>query len=180
MNRRKWGVNAHTDEFQRTATGEYVYTGSYYAYQDRGKRRLRAMGELVAVWAVAFAATVAAGCIPGTGMENRAYAVLPYAIQLVASVSLGWGVIRLAAGGDPLRAYVYDETAGRIPRRAIVSAVGCALTALGELLGLLFAGEDETFLAVISFFGLEILAFFGFLLTNRVLSGLHWEKADGI
>ncbi|MCD7754469.1 MAG: hypothetical protein LUH41_08050 [Clostridiales bacterium] len=180
MARRKWGVNAHTDEFQQTATGEYVYTGSHYAYQDRGKSRLRAMAELVILWAVSFAATIAAGCISGTGMENRAYAVLPYAVQLAASVSLGWGVVRLAAGGDPLRAYVYDETAGRIPRRAVVAAVGCAVTALGELLGLLFAGEGETFLPVICFFGLEILAFSGILLTKRALSKLQWEKADGI
>ncbi|MCC8182312.1 MAG: hypothetical protein LIO45_04970 [Clostridiales bacterium] len=179
MARRKWGVNAHTDEYQRTATGEYVYTGSYYAYQDRGKSRLRAMAELVALWAVSFAATVAAGCIPGTGMEDRAYAVLPYAVQLAASVSLGWGVLRLAAGGDPLRAYVYDETAGRIPRRAVVTAAGCALAALGELLGLLLAGEGESFLPVICYFGLEILVFSGTILTKWKLSKLCWEKTDG-
>ncbi len=180
MARRKWGVNAHTDEFQQTATGEYVYTGSHYAYQNRGKSRLRAMAELVILWAVSFAATIAAGCISGTGMENRAYAVLPYAVQLAASVSLGWGILRLAAGGAPLRAYVYQETVGAIPRRGAISAIGCGLPDLGALLGLLFAGEGETFLPVICFFGLEILAFSGILLTKRALSKLQWEKADGI
>lgn len=178
MARRKWGVNAHTDEFQRTAAGGYVYTGSYYAYRSGGKGRVRALAELVTLWAVSFAATIAAGCIPGTGMESRAYALLPYAVQLVASVTFGWGILRLAAGGDPLRAYVYEETVGAIPRRGAISAIGCGLTALGELLGLIFAGTGEGVLPILAFFALEALAFAGIMLARRLISRLCWAEAE--
>ncbi|MCD8052104.1 MAG: hypothetical protein LUE89_10570 [Clostridiales bacterium] len=176
---RKWGVNAHTDEFHRTASGEYVYTGGHYAYQGGGRSRRRAMAGLVALWAASFAATVAAGCIPGTGMQQRAYVILPYVVQMVASVSLGWGIGRLVTGGDPLRAYVYEETVGSIPRRALVAAVGAALTILGELLDVFLAGGGEELLPVLGLLCLEILAFLGIFSVRRALSKMRWEKIGG-
>ncbi len=174
MAKRKWGVNAHTDEFQQDASGKYVYTGNYYAWQPECGSRTRAMVKLILYWIASFALIVAAGCVPDAGMEDRAYIIIPYAVQIIASVSVGWGAFRLAFAGDPLMAYVYDETAASIPIRAMITIVGAGLTCLGEVFNLILNGSESPRSAAVLLIA-EAASLILTILIRRSLQKMSWK-----
>lgn len=120
---------AYLDHFTKTASGEYVYAGGYYAFQDAGKSRKRALAELWICWGCATAAILAGGCIPAPGVGSCAYVLIPYVAAVIAAFSMLWAVGQLTAGGDPLREYVYRDSVEKLPRRSLATAV-CALLAL--------------------------------------------------
>lgn len=175
MDREKKGRRAYLEDFQKNVAGEYVYTGEYYVYQERGKSRRRALAELWLLCGLLAAAAVGAGCVPDLWM-GRPYLILPYAAGLAAAASLCWGLGRLSAGGDPLRAYVYQQTVCKLPVRAAVTAVCAGLTLAGTLCAVIFTKTDGEKLNFLLFFGLEFVVFSAAMGTKMKLSKLVWSK----
>lgn len=166
----------YLNQFHRTASGEYVYSGEHYTFQSQGKSRRRAMTELWLSCTVAVAAVVAGGCIPAPGVGNCAYVLIPYVAAVIAAVSGIWSLGQLTAGGDPLRAYVYDDTVKKLPLRLILTAVFAGVSCLGEGLFLLLnGGQGKTGFAVL-FLVLEAAATLAAVLGRWAFSRLTWSK----
>ncbi|MGM9537966.1 MAG: hypothetical protein ACI3VN_06500, partial [Candidatus Onthomonas sp.] len=153
--KKRQGRRSYLNDFQQNAAGEYLYTGAHYTFVEQGKNRRRFLTELWLLCGVALAAAVAGGCIPGSGMDQCFYVMLPYAAGLVGAISLCWGLGRLTAGGDPLRAYVYEQTVEKLPGRAMVTAVMAGLTLLGSLVRLILSGFSGKVWGSLLFFALE-------------------------
>jgi hypothetical protein len=109
-------------------------------------------------------------------MANCPYVILPYVVGFVSAVSLCWGLGRLTAGGDPLRAYVYEASVKAIPQRAMLTAVFAGLAVLGEGVYLLLHGSsNETFYSFF-FVVLEILTCLFALLSKQGVKKQKWKK----
>ena len=174
--RKARGLRAHLNDFQRTASGEYVYTGATYALSENtGRSRTSALRQLWYFGGLALALTVVQGCIPAGGMLDCAYVLLPFAAELFSAASVIWALVRLTANPDPIREYVYSAAAEPLPRRGGFTAAFAGLACAGELVfALLHRGENTAGTWILA----VLMAVTGAsaLLLRRSARTLHWEK----
>lgn len=171
--KKKHRRHGELDYFVKDEQGRYRYAGACYAAAHKGGHRAPAILLLLGAGAAASAA--GAGFLPAPGMEGCLYVLLPYVAGLAGAVSVLWGAVRLLAGGDPLREYVYDATAGRLPRRTLVAAGTAGAAVLGEILYLLLRGGWSGSAA--AFLALELCSLTLSLLTRRHLGTMSWKKS---
>ncbi len=172
----KKGRRAYLNDIKMNESGKYVYEGTCYFWNEEGESRCRVLVRLWILCGVLVVAAVAAGCIPAPGMGNCIYLVLPYALEVIAAVGVCWGLGRLTFGGDPLREYVYQATAEKIPGRSALAAVLAVLTAAGEIIYVIQNGmQDDAGMFALCLI-LEGAAAVSAVYLRRVVSGLSWDK----
>ena len=88
--KKRRGRRAYLEDFQKTATGEYVYTGKLHYYETQGLERRQALLRLWLLTGAIAAAVVVSGCVPAAGMSNTFYVLLPYAGALLSAASVVW------------------------------------------------------------------------------------------
>ena len=174
--KKRRGRRDYLNDFRQNAAGEYLYTGEHYAFVEQGKSRRRFLTELWLLCGGALVAAVAAGCIPAAGMDSCFYMLIPYAAGLMGAVSLCWGLGRLTAGGDPLRAYVYQETVEKLPSRAALTAAAAGLTMIGAVIRLICSGFDGKMWDSFLFLGLEAAVLGLSLLMRGRIHRQTWTK----
>ena len=89
--KKRRGRRAYLEDFQKTATGEYVYTGKLHYYETQGLERRQALLRLWLLTGAIAAAVVVSGCVPAAGMSNTFYVLLPYAGALLSAASVYGG-----------------------------------------------------------------------------------------
>lgn len=147
----------YLNDFRKDLNGNYQYTGSYRSYCGKMPRK-KAMALLWLLCGGAAAALMAAGFVPAPGAMERFYVLVPYTVALVAQVSVIWALVRLTAGGEPLRSYVYEQTIGQMSMRCLVSALFAAVAAAGECVDLSLHGAQDAAGAAATFIGLVVAA----------------------
>lgn len=155
--KKKKGRRAYLDHFQKEGN-DYVYKGKSIDWPAGGMTRKRALLTLWLCIALGAICAVAGGCIPGTGIGNCAYVLLPYMVWLMLEVSMLWSLCRLTAAKSPIRDYVYKQTVVRLGGLGIAGAVSAGVTAAAQCLNLLsgaFAGTNisGTLFLVLAFAG---------------------------
>lgn len=131
--KKKKGRRAYLDAFQKDEKGNYVYRGELYVWQDEEKKLKQ---ELIRLWGLCILMLVslaAAGCVEAPGAVNCAYVLIPYTVNFVSGISVCLGLYHLTAGGNPLRAYIYQKSVAQLPGRAVLTAVAAAAGMAGEL-----------------------------------------------
>lgn len=130
-------------QFERSASGEYVYTGNLYAYSEKNTAR---RSTLISYWipaAVMAAASFCQGFLPASGMLNCAYVILPFIAGFLCAVSAVWALVKLSTAKEPLREYVYSATVQVLPVRALFTLVFAVASVIGECVFLLTHGLTE-------------------------------------
>ena len=117
---------AYLKDFKTDDSGRYSYQG----------KTLHSSRELSS-YQKEIRTSLAAGCIPGTGMEGHVLMLLPYALGIGCTVRILWILGRLLVNGNSLREYVYKATAEKLdgylmaaqvlPVLAAVDAVICMI-----------------------------------------------------
>lgn len=143
------------EHIQKNAAGEYVYVGDHYRYCGETPRR-RALSLLWIGAGGSALCILGAGLLPAPGMTGYWYVTVPYVLSLAAAVSLLWGLGQISAGGEPIRAFVYDTAWRRLPRRAVLTAGLAGLSTLGMGIFLLLHGPGERLLPAAGFLGLML------------------------
>lgn len=173
--KKRRGRRAYLEDFQKTASGEYVYTGTLHHYPDGGRfSRAQALARLWAAAAAMAALALLGGFLPAAGMQNTFYVILPWAAGLVSVGSVVWLMCRLTAGGNPLRDYVHAATVGRFGVRGGAVTACAALTAAGELLCLALQGAGGSLAASLVFLASQGLLFAAGLWWLRFTRRLEW------
>ncbi len=171
-NKKRRGRRAYLDDFQKTASGDYVYVGKSFAWRSQRKP------ALIRLWrcsAVSSAAALAAGCIPNVGMERGcAWVLLPYVGALIAAFSALWAVGRLSNGGDPVREYVYKATVKQLPVRTILTEIFSGVAILGEVVSFFLPSFTGKIPWGCLFIGLEGLTFAAAEVARRTTVRLEW------
>lgn len=171
---KKRGRRAYLNDFERDLTGKYRYRGSHYRYTgslSRGR-------ALAALWGLSLGTLVlllAAGMLDGPGLGRCFYVLIPYAAAFVASICVVYTVGRLSFNDDPLREYVLEQTARRLPVRSTVTLALSAVSAAGGAVYLALNGVNgQRVLFVVLCAG----AFAAQMVLRRQLKQMDWEKLE--
>lgn len=167
--------HAYLDDFEKDLNGNYQYRGAHYYYkgtQPRGK-------ALVGLWVLCGGGTaclLAAGFVHGATAHAPFWLLLPYMAGLLAGVYVLYLLVRLTAGGDPLRAYIHEQTAQKLPGVCLAAAVLAALTAVAQLVQLALGGQNLA--ARLLFAALQTVAAAAFIRANKRFKVLKYEKQE--
>lgn len=175
--KKRSGRRAYLDNFRRSASGEYIYTGDYYTYiNSGGKPRKRALAELWAPAAACAAASLASGCLSANGAGNCIYVLLPYILELALAASVVWGMAKLSSGGDPIREYVYEASVPKLPRRAAACAIFALAGLVGEGVFLLLHGFGGKTAATLVYLALKLAAASIAMVFRGNIKRFEWQK----
>lgn len=167
--------HAYLDDFEKDLNGNYQYRGAHYYYkgtQPRGK-------ALAGLWVLCGGGTaclLAAGFVHGATAHAPFWLLLPYMAGLLAGVYVLYLLVRLTAGGDPLRAYIHEQTAQKLPGVCLAAAVLAALTAAAQLVQLALGGQNLA--ARLLFAALQTVAAAAFIRANKRFKALKYEKQE--
>ena len=167
--------HAYLDDFEKDLNGNYQYRGAHYYYkgtQPRGK-------ALAGLWVLCGGGTaclLAAGFVHGATAHAPFWLLLPYMAGLLAGVYVLYLLVRLTAGGDPLRAYIHEQTAQKLPGVCLAAAVLAALTAAAQLVQLALGGQNLA--ARLLFAALQTVAAAAFIRASKQFKALKYEKQE--
>ena len=142
--RKRGSRRAYLRDFKPDENGNYTYSGRIYRNTSGPDVLRHSLMTAIGVFSVAFVLELAAGFLPGTGMEGHILMLLPYALGMAATARILWIFLRIlrqagpagsgaqGAGGrendaqntgNPessaqaacLRKYVYDATVNKLP-----------------------------------------------------------------
>ena len=167
--------HAYLDDFEKDLNGNYQYRGAHYHYKGT-KSRGRALAALWVLCGGGGALVVAAGLVPGATAYAPFWLLLPYMAGLLAGVYVLYLLVRLTAGGDPLRAYIHEQTAQKLPGVCLAAAVLAALTAAAQLVQLALGGQNLA--ARLLFAVLQTVAAAAFIRASKRFKVLKYEKQE--
>lgn len=149
-NRKRRSRRAFVKDFKADESGNYKYSGRVLQCSLELSELRRRILRAAAVFGAVIALQIAAGFLPGTGMEGHILMLLPYALGLAAAIRIVYILVRIlrragqpAAGGGAqaagrggeektpeLREYVCEATVGKLPVCFVAIQVfaGTALT----------------------------------------------------
>ena len=122
------------------------------------------------------ACLLAAGFVHGATAHAPFWLLLPYMAGLLAGVYVLYLLVRLTAGGDPLRAYIHEQTAQKLPGVCLAAAVLAALTAAAQLVQLALGGQNLA--ARLLFAALQTVAAAAFIRASKRFKVLKYEKQE--
>ena len=173
----KKSKRAYLDDFEKDLNGNYQYRGAHYRYAG-STPRAKLLAQLWGLCGVSAALTVAAGVLPGATADAPLYLLLPYMAALVAALYTVVLLARLTHGGDPMRAYIYEQTVQKLPSLAGLAAVLCGLAALGQGIAL-FAGGGQTTMPVKCVFILfQAIAFAADAAAAHIIKGAPYTREE--
>ena len=167
---KRWG---YLNDYQKTASGEYIYTGRVYTLAGDGRRYRQ---RLAALAFGAAAAVIASGCVNAAGLSNTFYVILPYIGEVAAAFMLCYNTVRLLAAGKQIKAHVRDAVEKYLPPAALAMAVFPALSLIGSTVFLILNGtEGKPLLCALYLAAKAALTALG-LLARRQVKALRWEE----
>ena len=132
--RKRGSRRAYLRDFKPDENGNYTYSGRIYRNTSGPDVLRRRLMTAIGVFSVAFVLEIAAGFLPGTGMEGHILMLLPYALGMAATARILWIFLRIlrqtglvgsgaqkakeqenAGQGVCLREYVYGATVNKLP-----------------------------------------------------------------
>ena len=175
--KRHFNRRSYLEDFQKTVSGDYVYTGATYSFASaNGMSRKQALTMLWLFGGVLLVSAVVQGCLPAGSMIGCAYVILPYGGMLVCAVLSLWALGRLSVNRDPLRAYIHKATVEALPGRSLFAFIFSAAALVGQLIYLFAHGFEALSLLTLALFAADTASSFLFYRTARMLK---WEKKDG-
>lgn len=171
--RRKRRRRAYLDDFQINENGTYEYTGGRYVYQGEDFRPAKIRLGIIA--GLMLLSAIMAGCFPAVGI-NTPLVLIPYAVAAGFAVASCWALIRLVQGGNPMRAYVYQESVLRLPRRALLTAVSSGASLAGELLFVIQNGYWKGLLLAPVFPVCMVITFLTAVLLKTKAEDMKWTE----
>ena len=167
---KRWG---YLNDYQKTAAGDYVYTGRVYTVGGNAKRYRR---TLAALSFGAAAVVIASGCINAAGLSNTFYVILPYIGEVTGAFVLCYNTVRLLAAGEQVKAYVRDALEKYLPPAAWILIVSAAVSLVASPVFLILNGTEEKPLQCALYLVLKVAALTLGILTRRQIKALRWGE----
>ena len=123
--------HAYLDDFEKDLNGNYQYRGAHYRYAGTPTRG-RALAVLWLCCGGGAALAVGAGVLPGATAHASVWLLLPYMAALITALYAVVVLARLTRGGDPMRAYIHEQTAQKLPTLTRACALFAVLAAAGQ------------------------------------------------
>ena len=167
---------AYLDDFVRDARGEYVYRGRRFRFDgsERARRRFCAAAAGLTVLAAFF--VILQEWFAPVDMSSSLPLILLWLIQAVTIALTGWSIARMILRTREFRAYVYDATILKLPRRALAAAIACGASLAGQLIYLLVCRSAGPALPTWIRPACACLAGVACLLLRRVIRASRWTE----
>ena len=169
------GRREYLEDFQRTASGEFVYMGATYVFDGTPERRRRGLLLAWGPGAVMAVLSVIPGCLNPERMPAAVLTLLPYVLMLLSAACTLWALGRLCFSRDPLRAYVYAGTVEALPRRAVFTAIFAGIALLCMVIDSAIRGTLGTPAALLLCL-LDLMVAACALLLRKLIRGMHWNE----
>ena len=163
-------------EFQLDAAGNYVYTGKRYAFSGDEKARKLYLLKVSLLEVLALFAAIFPECLSPVGLDNNAFYLIPWLMQLVFVLLSGYSLLRLAFHAKELRAYVFEAAVKRLPRRSLTAAILSALAFLFALGTLLVTKSFQPLFAVWARLVCPLISAISSLCLFLVVKSGRWEE----
>ena len=171
-----FGRRAYLDDFKKDESGNYAYAGSYRVCDREGEEFKKWLASCWVFLAAAAACLLACGFIPRTGMDGRAYIILPYAVAVAITAACVVKFVTPSGSGGRLPVYRFEKSLARLPLYAAIGAVLCGFSLVGLLLDL-FRGESSGVMPNVAVTGVLLAAAGSFLaLFIPRLRAVNWTK----
>lgn len=158
------------------SAGNYEYSGRMLSYDTPAVPRAKALAALWALCGGMLLLAFASGCLQASGIDHCAYVLLPYAAEVVLGGAVCWALGRLTLAGDPIRQYIYKQTAEKLPRRMAAAMIFSAVTLAGETLYLILNGAGEKTVGTIIFVIMQCVCLAALVLARKIMLGLNWVQ----
>ncbi len=116
------------------------YWGESYEWKTDRKKGMRMLWQFAGI---ALASQIICGFVPGVGIGNKAWILLPYIGSMVFSLIVFWTVIRISRSGNPINATAYGKSVEKLPSRALWLAILSGINLLGELINVIWRAQFE-------------------------------------
>lgn len=166
----------YLNDFKMNSAGSYEYSGRMMGYDTPAAPRAKALAALWVLCGGMLVLAFASGCLQASGIDHCAYVLLPYAAEVVLGGTVCWALGRLTLAGDPIREYVYKQTAEKLPRRMAAAMIFCGITLGGEALYLILNGAGEKTLGTIIFIIMQCICLAVLVFARKIMLGLRWTK----
>ena len=168
---------AYLDDFQKTVTGEYIYTGDLFKMAgDKPMRKV--IGGFVPFSAIVFVIIFVCGCFRVSGMSSCAYVLLPYCASIITSGVALSAILRLTFAEVPVRNYVFKPTVPRFKTCILLSAIFCCITFLGDILYIIIHGFSGYVLGTVIFLATHVIAILLLYFCRRKFMLIKWNRLD--
>ena len=139
--KKRRGRREHLNDFYLDVGGNYQYAGPIRRYEGDMPWRDAALRVGVLAGAMALS-LIAVGLIPAPSMVGMGnfYVVLPYVLELVGVFLSVWAAVRLIAGGEELRNYVYEATVDKFRGRLTMTMIFAISSVIGNAAFLIMKG----------------------------------------
>lgn len=124
--------NAYLDDFQKTASGEYIYNGKNLEFNGDESSFKSIKLKMYILTIVGICLSLISGILPVPGAVSEWYIILPYALEIIL---LGMGLykeVRLFKNGLKVREYIYEKTFKEFKGIFYTALIGSALSLIGE------------------------------------------------
>ena len=171
---------AYLNDFKPDASGKYHYQGKLYELQGSENEQKRFRFTLAGGAILALLCVLLPECLPPVPMSRSFITILPWLFQTIAVFTVVWGAGRLTLHFRELRAYIYEATVEKLPRRTWIAAIFSICTLLSQLFYLAFYGMPNPWyhsLARPLFSALSITICFSY---HRFLNQAHWQEKPSV
>ncbi len=168
---------SYYDDYKKTASGEYVYTGPEFEFISKtGKERKRWMLEMLLLSALVFIAEVIPGFLHVPGLNYCAYVLLPYAAGILVAGYIFIILVRLAAAKDSVKLWEFDKSITPLPVATKALCVMGAVSVAGEIVYLAVNGVGEMIVGTVVYMVCHVIAVFVSVLMVRLVGSVEWRR----
>lgn len=174
--KQKRNRRSYLNDFKQNESGSYDYEGAMYAFCEKNQSRKMMLIKQCGLCGGLILTAVINGFLPIPGLQDSAFVLLPFAVELIASISCCVAIGRILLNGKELREYIYQQTVLKLPGRSAIALFGAGAALLGELLYLAQDFARARSVYVMIFFVLQLASFGSALYLHRESKMQHWEK----
>lgn len=170
------GGKAYLKDFQKTASGEYIYTGRHMEYASKNALPFKKWYlRLLALNAASVALAAASGFLPFEGLKNCLYVILPLVIELFI---VSWTLFRLISSGrnSRLRLYAYDTAFKNLTARNTAAMVFSVLGAIGSIVFELVEKPGGGLIWALLYAAFKLAALWCGFFSCRLFKNAVWEE----
>ena len=164
---------SYLNDYQKTAGGDYVYTGRVYAVGGDGKRyRL----TLAALCFGAAAVVIGSGCVNAAGLNNTFYVILPYIGEVTGAFALCYNAVRLLAAGQKVKAHVRTALEKYLPPSVWILIVSAAVSLVASPVFMILQGTEGKPLLCALYLVLKAIALVLGIFVRQHIKAITWEE----
>ena len=138
----------YLDNYVKGMDGRYIYTGEYMKFLGTAVAKRAMDVQIIVTASLVFVLLVASSFTLAGDMSRSIYVVIPYVLEVIIGFFLIWYTYKFEHGGNPMKKYIYDKVAGKLPVFGIFTTIAAGLGAVLSVVFMLVNKPEQTMLTL--------------------------------